>query len=118
MKKIVFIWTYPNMAVIPWEQVVFKKRIVSYCLLVNQYFENMQKDWSVEVDTKRGKLDELSKENYVVWLMLEGNQKRYWIYKDVLKERKDSVYYVSISDLYNGDISKFLTWLSQREEQE
>ena len=114
MKKIVFVWTSPHLFGVPWEQLILKKYVVSYCDLLKQYFEINQMNYSIEIDTTFGKLDELSERKYDIWVFLEGNKKRYLTYRDELIKRKNSIYYLSISELYGGEISQFLLWLSQR----
>lgn len=114
MKRIIFIWSSPHIFGIPWEQFVVKKRVVYYCSLLNNYFRENEMNYAVDVDITFGALDRLFEKNDDIWIFLEGNKKRYWIYRDEILEKEESIYYLSKEELYSGEIDKFLFWLSQR----
>ena len=66
----------------------------------------------VEVDTSQGEIDKLIKENYDVFIFIEGMKKRFWLYSEEIKKMDSSIYYINDSELYENDISKFIKWLN------
>lgn len=115
MRRIVFIWTFPFRLGVSWEQIGIGKKVRSYCEELNQYFEDTKTEWRIDLDTTLGELEKLDEEDYDIWVFWTGNQKRYWVYNEILKKREKSTYCLSMTELYNGDITKFLRWLKENE---
>lgn len=114
MRKIIFVWNFPNLAGVPLNQMIFKGRYKKYCKTLNEYFVKQDMDFTVEMDTTFGDLDKLIKEEYDVFMFISGGQTKFFMYKEQLEKSKSLVYYLSETELYNSDISKFIKWLNDR----
>lgn len=112
MKKIVFVCNSPKIAGISSEFIFYKNRIKKYCDSLRQYFIDENLDYMVEVDTSQGEIDKLIKENYDVFIFIEGMKKRFWLYSEEIKKMDSSIYYINDTELYENDISKFIKWLN------
>lgn len=108
MRKIVFIWSFPHVAGVPWEEVIVKKRAKKYCEQLNEYFMNDEMDWQASLDTTYGDLDSLLKSDYEMFLFAPGGEKRFWSYKKELEKSGIFSYYLTEMELYNGDIARLV----------